>query len=198
MAVFASRQIVLPKMVNYVEYIQSSGTQWIDTEFTPNQDTRVEMMTYPISVSDAAFAPYGASNDYNSRAFECYTTNGKYEFNYADEYPFIGTASVGQMLTINHNKNNLTLDVDGTKYNHTFTYKEFTAPYPLALFAFRRGTVICGKQRIYWCKIYDNNVLVRDLWPCYDPDGVLCLYDKVEKKYYYNAGTGEFIAGEAA
>lgn len=52
--------------------------------------------------------------------------------------------------------------------------------------------------KIYSCKIYDNGVLMRDFWLCYDPDGVACLYDKVEKKYYYNAGTGEFIAGEAA
>jgi hypothetical protein len=41
----------------------------------------------------------------------------------------------------------------------------------------------------------DNGVLVRDMWPCYDPDGVACLYDKVEKKYYYNAGSGAFTAG---
>ena len=49
--------------------------------------------------------------------------------------------------------------------------------------------------KIYYCQIYDNGTLVRDFWPCYDPDGVACLYDKVEKKYYYNAGTGAFTAG---
>ena len=46
--------------------------------------------------------------------------------------------------------------------------------------------------------MYDNGVLIRDFRPCLDPDGVACLYDKVEKKYYHNAGSGEFIAGEAA
>ena len=49
--------------------------------------------------------------------------------------------------------------------------------------------------KLYSCQIYDNGTLVRDFWPCYDPDGVACLYDKVEKKYYYNAGTGAFTAG---
>ena len=29
----------------------------------------------------------------------------------------------------------------------------------------------------------------------YDTDGVACMYDKVTKEYYHNAGTGEFIVG---
>ena len=52
-----------------------------------------------------------------------------------------------------------------------------------------------SKAKVFRCQIYDNGTLVRDFWPCYDPDGVACLYDKVEEKYYYNAGTGAFTAG---
>ena len=46
MAVFASRQIVLPQMVNYVNFIQSSGTQYFDTGFTPNNNTSIEISYY--------------------------------------------------------------------------------------------------------------------------------------------------------
>ncbi len=45
-------------------------------------------------------------------------------------------------------------------------------------------------------KIYSNNKLVRDFIPVLDEDNKPCLYDKVEKKYYYNQGTGEFLYGE--
>ena len=186
------------KRVNYVPYLESSGTQWVDTEFIPNQDTRVDIVASPRDVSESGGFLYGAGAGYSSKAFECYTTSGQYEFNYAGAYPFIGTAAVGQMLTISHDKNNVTLDIDGTEYTHTFTYASFAAPYALALFAIRRASVLCGKYRIYSCQIYDNDVLVRDLWPCYDPDGVACMYDKVSEAYFYNAGTGEFVAGVVA
>jgi hypothetical protein len=44
-------------------------------------------------------------------------------------------------------------------------------------------------------QIYENDVLVQDCWPCCDPEGVACVYDKVGEEYHYNAGTGEFVAG---
>lgn len=43
-------------------------------------------------------------------------------------------------------------------------------------------------------RISVNGDVVRDYRPCYDPDGVACLYDEVSKEYYYNTGTGEFEA----
>ena len=53
-------------------------------------------------------------------------------------------------------------------------------------------------MKLFSCQIYDNGTLIRDYLPCLDKDGVACLYDKVSETYFYNQGTGEFIAGEAA
>ena len=49
--------------------------------------------------------------------------------------------------------------------------------------------------RIYYCKIYDNDTLARDYIPVIDSSERPCLFDKVEKKCYYNQGTGEFLWG---
>ena len=49
--------------------------------------------------------------------------------------------------------------------------------------------------RMYNFKIYDNDTLVRDFIPVLDDNGIPCMYDKVEDKFYYNMGTGQFIAG---
>lgn len=50
------------------------------------------------------------------------------------------------------------------------------------------GTGVTGK--IYYAQIYSGSNLVADMIPVKKSDGTLCLYDKVRKKYIYNAGTG--------
>lgn len=50
------------------------------------------------------------------------------------------------------------------------------------------GTGVVGK--IYYAQIYSGNTLVADMIPVKKSDGTLCLYDKVRKKYIYNAGIG--------
>ena len=50
--------------------------------------------------------------------------------------------------------------------------------------------------KIYSAKYYDNNgILIRDYVPILDNNDVPCMYDKVNDEFYYNAGTGDFIAG---
>ena len=52
-----------------------------------------------------------------------------------------------------------------------------------------------SSERIYYAKYWKNNVLVRDFIPVLDANGTPCMFDKVEGKFYYNQGTGNFIAG---
>jgi hypothetical protein len=49
--------------------------------------------------------------------------------------------------------------------------------------------------KLFSAKCYQNNILVRDFIPVLDKNGVPCLFDRVEAKFYYNQGTGQFIAG---
>ena len=42
--------------------------------------------------------------------------------------------------------------------------------------------------------MWENDVLVRDMIPCLDNNGIPCMYDTVSGKTFYNQGTGEFIA----
>lgn len=184
--------------VNFVDYLESTGKQWIDTGFIPNQDTRIDIEVIPTSASSAGagvgFIPYGAAVGYDNNSFECYSQNGQFEFNYAGQHNFVGNVVTGRCVKLSHNKNNAIVTIDDD-YAIAFTYKTFTAPYTLALFATHRAKILCGWQKIYSCQIYDNDVLIRDYWPCLDPNGVACMYDKVNKEYVYNAGTGDFIAG---
>ena len=55
-----------------------------------------------------------------------------------------------------------------------------------------------SKARIYrdFCKIYDNDNLVRDFVPCYrKADDEIGMYDMANGVFYTNAGTGTFLKG---
>lgn len=193
-----------PQGYQEVEYIESSGTQYIVVDFIPNQDTRLDMLAEPRSVVAAAsgvgFIPYGSGVNYNSNAFECYTYDtGKLEFNYAGQYKTdSANISVGTKINISHNKNNIVVtDTNGqTIARHSFNYMAFTCPRNLALFAINRSTALVGQTRIYSCQIYNNTTLALDLAPCYrKSDNVAGLYDLVNNVFYTNVGSGVFAVG---
>jgi hypothetical protein len=50
-----------------------------------------------------------------------------------------------------------------------------------------------AKVRIYGCKIWDDDELVREYIPVIDAQGTTCLYDLVSNEYFY--GSSNYIAG---
>ena len=48
---------------------------------------------------------------------------------------------------------------------------------------------------MYKCKIFDNDILVRDFIPVLDREMRPAMYDSVTGKLFYNKGTGVFIIG---
>ena len=83
-------------------------------------------------------------------------------------------------------------------YQFSFSEQTFTGAYDLILFGrFHTSASLndAGGVRIYYCKIWDNNVLVRDFIPVKQlPSGQVGLYDNVEDKFYPNNGSGTFSA----
>ena len=51
------------------------------------------------------------------------------------------------------------------------------------------------KGKVYYCKVWENGVLIRDMIPCKNPSNVVGMYDTVNDVFYSNAGTDSFIAG---
>lgn len=83
---------------------------------------------------------------------------------------------------------------------NTATFRQ--APNPntnLSIFAKHTGGNK-SKVRVYSMKFYDttnNDELVRDLVPCYrKADGVIGLYDLVYGTFYTNSGSGTFTKGQ--
>lgn len=184
----------LPKGYKRLEYIQSSGTQYIDTGFKPNQDTRIVCET-EFKITSATEWLFGARQASNSNQFGFLKWNSAYRFDYGSAYYAYATsvAFVGK-FTIDANKNVATLSGDATK---TATYASFAAPVSLYLFANNNNGSVQGQTtaKIYTCQIYDNGTLVRDYVPCKNASGAVGLWDDAEGKFCGNAGTGTFTAG---
>ena len=180
-----------------LDWIQNyGGTQYIDTGFKPNQDTRIVMRvsepgnnawffsvwsTYQWNSNNYSFINDAASSA--GKVFACYgnKTGG-------------GIPVITGENNIDFNKNTLT--VNGNVVN-TFENNTFQALYNLFLFARSYvGNVQYASAvsdfRLHNCQIYDNDVLVRDFVPALDEDFVICLYDRVTETYFYNKGSGAF------
>ena len=51
-------------------------------------------------------------------------------------------------------------------------------------------------MQLYGCKIWDDDILVRNFVPCYRvSDNKPGLYDLVNDEFLTNSGTGEFTLG---
>lgn len=184
----------LPEGYTELEYIESTGTQYIDTGFKPNQDTRVVMDAY--LQKRATGATYFISlAEYEPQAYfqVRITSSAQYlTSDFGNDTKNLSEIPLPGRYVIDKNKNVCTVGTESVLN----TENEFQAQSNLLLLA---GTTTAGVRSIssgiiYSCKIYDNGTLTRDFVPCKDPSGEVGLYDLVGEQFYGNAGTGTFLA----
>lgn len=183
----------LPSGYTQIEYIQSSGTQWIDTGFKPNHNTRVVADCYLDSAASTMSA-FGAWTGTSTNAFihAGKSDNSACVFFYGTGNTSISVPKTGRHL-IDFNMNEASIDgVSASATTQTFscTYSMFLMAYNSAGSAANKAT---GK--LYSCRVYDNGVMVRDFVPCTNSSGTAGLYDLVNAVFYQNAGTGTFTSG---
>ena len=184
----------LPNGYTQVEYIQSSGSQYIDTGIYPNQNTTIEISAYTTDTSNDK--PLFGERNGNNVAFLAWTNPQNtahpafafHDTGNVDTY-FGFTSGIKHTIMLYNGG----FICDGKVYS--FATKTFKSSYKLLLFGLNNAGSIDSRKfygRVYSCKIYDNDTLVRDYAPCVSPDGEYGLYDLVEHKFYSNQGTGQF------
>ena len=183
----------LPSGYRRLEYIQSSGTQYINTAFNPNQDTRVVISFEPTQTKTWTGA-FGARNATNDSEYGVDFPSGT-EIRSVFGSETLSIAISGMLARFDVDKNKNICTINGATI--TNTAQIFQANYPIWIFdkntAGAKWSPI--SMKLYSCQIYDNGTLVRDFVPCVNASGEAGLYDLVDKKFYGNAGTGTFISG---
>lgn len=180
--------------MRFLSYIESSGAQYIDTGFKPNNNTR---LVIDVDLQNTALGAFiGARHAFQNNAFSMFASNVKFQNDFGAVYADVTMTTTGRH-TIDKNKN--VLSVDGV-VKSTLTNSTFSCSYPIYLLSINNGgaamTSYPTTAKIYSCQIYDNGVLVRDFVPAVNDNGGIGLYDKVNASFYGNAGTGAFIGGE--
>lgn len=178
----------LPEGYTEVQYIQSTGTQYVDTGFKPSQDSRVLIK---LSTSETgSHTVFGADLGWTDDGFAL----GVGFTHYGKETGTISGLNNGSPHEVDFNKNIISMD---GKPVLTMGNSTFSVPHNLALFANNRAGGIQEKTTmvLYYCRIYDGNTITRDYIPCKNAAGAVGLYDLIGQKFYGNAGTGSFAAG---
>ncbi len=186
----------LPDGYAQVEYIESTGTQYINTGFTPNQSTRV-VIDVDMAAATSTKGIFGCRSSGSSNGFCVWQASGnKLLSYYGTEYVEMPVTSTGGRFLIE--KNGAETTVNGDFY--TMNAQTFTAPGPIYLFTVQdAGSSFAyphSAGKLYSCKIFNDGALARDYIPCINTDGVVGLYDVVTSTFYANAGSGAFTAGD--
>ena len=174
-----------------VEYLESTGTQWIDTGIYPTATISVLFrVTASRTTSNFIFGSRPSAS-INSLSYAFLVEGNNYfradwigeshevRFSFSDEYSVTANQ---QTVTVNGvAKSVVAKQTNGLRFYLCSCNTNGTASLPM------RG-------KIYYCQIFDGETLVRDFIPV-RVGQVGYMYDRVSGQLFGNAGTGAFIIG---
>lgn len=203
----------LPSEYQEVEYLESSGTQWINTGYIHK--------AYPLTLTalmswngDSGFHTSGEhdfwgnySNGLNTTdIFVCGKQSGAHAWYQWGGASWIPHSDVNLVFCDKH-YTSFTYEgasgrkavIDGVEYHSTLSnYNNTTGTTnPIGLFSGAGDrNYLAASVRIYTASIKENHKLVVKLVPCYrKSDGKPGMYDLISQTFKTNVGTGEFYIG---
>ena len=175
----------LPAGYQRCNYLESTGTQTINTGLTPVYGDEINVIAYRTSNANSMFYASGTVTITSSAGkFYCrYFTSTKNDAIEVSQGNFPADSQYHHIM----------LSKDGFYADGNFV-RELTGERAKAstLIIFR-GTSSYGKLRIKRFYITRNGEYTLNLIPALDRNGTPCMYDTVSKQTFYNARTGEFL-----
>lgn len=175
-----------------LRYIVATGSQHIDTGFIPSGQTTVDLAFEPLQISanNCVFCSRAKASGKDPVALALFTiknTNYRYD-HYGKSTKIIVDDIIGKQVI-----KTTTTGITIGSASATIAESTTASPVPLYLLASVNATGAFSnyaKCRLFYCKIYDNGVLVRDLKP-YEKNGVVGMLDALDNTFYPSAtGTG--------
>jgi len=191
-----------------VEYLQSTGTQWIDTGVVATSDTHINVRFSDYTVAGAWL--FGARIAFQNGALGVYTVSNTGNNSWLRARGSIVSGSftyttigVG-VVTFDYNKATFTATRELVPNPQTFTDTTgsfSSSPYTIYIWSVNLAGTLgnVASAKVYGVKICDDGVLVRDFQPVRftnelgQAEGA--MYDRVSGALFRNAGTGAFVIG---
>ena len=184
-----------------VEYLESTGTQWIDTGTPATSNTHVNVQFSDYTVAGRWL--FGARKAFQNSALGVYTESSNNVWrrafgNFISETFTFSTIDLG-VTTFDYDcghfvatREKVPITVDFTDTAPVFD----SSPRTIYLWTLNNGgaTAYIAHAKIYGFKIWENGILVRDMIPVrVGSEGA--MYDRVSGQLFRNAGTGAFVIG---
>lgn len=187
----------LPAGFTELDYLESSGTQCIDTLTVPQGDTRMHIYAEQISAIDGVNTLIGCRNkilgsNYDFHVYVTKSNPGKIGL-----YPYTNTPlqalPAGQFTAAFTGS---AIEIDGEfKRSYAQVQGELESNNPVRLFAMNYGNGTYSQYsifKIYRFRLSSPTALLMDLIPVLDENDEPCMWDKVSGRKFPNAKTGRF------
>lgn len=197
---YANEYIKLPpEEVTRLPYIEATGTQYIDLGFKLTQNHKIDIK-FMVSGNSAVFGSRNNANSNNIAIAHSIGGGVVIDFNNGscETYRVIQVVDGSSAYRVVLDKNGRFIyDEDDNLLSSSTTVCSHTIVTPgnAYLFWMSYNTNGWGKAtgRIYYCKIYDGDNLVREFHPAISSGGTVGMWDAITGHLYTNAGTGNFL-----
>lgn len=190
----------LPLEYQEVEYIESTGTQWINTWYIPKSTSEFELKFQNVSKINTYRTIIWTRKDTSNNAFWIWYMDGKCYYELSPANTEVTDASIWWFNTwvdylLEFKNKRLTNNWNVVNSSVNFTNN---ALYSLFLFAWqaegKTNPFEAAASKIYYLKLFESWELVHDYVPCYRRiDWAVWMYDLVNNQFYANAWSWSFL-----
>ena len=222
--VYNFKSYQLPKEYTKLDYIESTGSQYIDTGYYWTSEIVKVYMDATVVTNGSSQSLFGNEEPFSGgRYFSIvpHGSGGSYAYYVGSNAPLISqtaTCTLGTRFNMECSTTSaklFTVKVNGTVLK-TGTYSGTVCGYAnttsthaskgkIYIFANHNSSTKgaspiqnIGGMKLYAFKMYDNNILVRDFIPCQRADGAIGLFDIVYQQFYISPEGTAFVAGDVS
>lgn len=177
----------LPNTYQEVEYIQSSGSQYIDTWWYPTWTSEIDI-DFQWNSDNWIF---WVDSNWTNKAFSLFQDRIISYWTQAQNQQNYFTSWSRYHVIFNSSRQCYVNDV----LRYTYSSETFTSTISAYVFWKRRNSSVesYSAMKLYYLKLWNNWTLERDFVPCYrKSDNVIWLYDLANDQFYTNSWTWTF------
>ena len=178
-----------------LEYLESSGKQYIDTPIVPQMDTCLFMDVDILRVNSGMNTLFGVRNNSEGKTlfYDAYFSD-EHNLGLRNYQKSVVVALPTERFTVEFTNSEILLNGESV-LSFSLNSTKMETSQRLRLFAMNyntQGVSQWSSIRLYAFRISSSESPLLDLIPVLDETGTACLFDRVSESYLRNSGSGSF------